>query len=88
MKRELERIKRERQEKKEKEERERAAAEQESRERDIALGNPLLNKPDFNIKRRWDDDVVFRNQARGTDDKGKKKEFINVSTLSLVWVLM
>ncbi|KAM7197034.1 Pre-mRNA-splicing factor Cwf15/Cwc15 [Naviculisporaceae sp. PSN 640] len=75
--RELARIKREKQEKKEQEERERAAAEQESRERDIALGNPLLNKPDFNIKRRWDDDVVFRNQARGTDDKGKKKEFIN-----------
>jgi hypothetical protein len=38
-----------------------------------------LNKPDFNIKRRWDDDVVFKNQARGTEDKGKKKEFINVS---------
>ena len=26
---------------------------------------------------RWDDDVVFKNQARGTEDKGKKKEFIN-----------
>ena len=63
-------------------ERERAAAEQEARERDIALGNPLLNKPDFNIKRRWDDDVVFKNQARGTEDKGKK-EFINVSFLHL-----
>ena len=61
-------------------ERERAAAEEEARERDIALGNPLLNKPDFNIKRRWDDDVVFKNQARGTEEKGKKKEFINVSS--------
>ena len=40
-----------------------------------------MNKPDFNIKRRWDDDVVFKNQARGTEDKGKKKEFVNVSTL-------
>ena len=28
---------------------------------------------------RWDDDVIFKNQARGTDDKGKKKEFVNVS---------
>jgi hypothetical protein len=28
---------------------------------------------------RWDDDVVFKNQARGTDDRGKKKEFVNVS---------
>lgn len=28
---------------------------------------------------RWDDDVIFKNQARGTEDKGKKKEFVNVS---------
>jgi hypothetical protein len=41
------------------------------------------------MKRRWDDDVVFKNQARGTEDKGKK-EFINVSCLPVresVWVL-
>lgn len=44
---------------------------------DIARGNPLLNPRDFTIKRRWDDDVVFKNQARGTEDRGKKKEFIN-----------
>ncbi|ELQ42125.1 pre-mRNA-splicing factor cwc15 [Pyricularia oryzae Y34] len=75
--RELEKIRRERAEKREREEREKAAAAEEERERDIALGNPLLNKPDFNIKRRWDDDVVFKNQARGTEDKGKRKEFIN-----------
>lgn len=59
-------------------EREKAAAEEAEREHDIALGNPLLNpKSDFNVKRRWDDDVIFKNQARGTDDKGKKKEFVN-----------
>ena len=52
LQRELERVKRERAEKREREEREKAAAEEEARERDIALGNPLLNKPDFNIKRR------------------------------------
>lgn len=76
----MEKIKRERAEKREREERERAREEEEERERDIALGNPLLNpKQAFNIKRRWDDDVVFKNQARGTEDKGKKKEFINVS---------
>lgn len=34
------------------------------------------------MKRRWDDDVVFKNQARGTEDKGKK-EFVNVSKLCL-----
>lgn len=75
--RELEKIRRERAEKREREEREKAAAASEEREKDIALGNPLLNKPDFNIKRRWDDDVVFKNQARGTEDKGKRKDFIN-----------
>ncbi|OLN81624.1 Pre-mRNA-splicing factor cwc15 [Colletotrichum chlorophyti] len=77
LQREMEKIRRERAEKREREERERAKIEEEARERDIALGNPLLNKPDFNMKRRWDDDVVFKNQARGTEDKGKSKEFIN-----------
>ncbi|KAF8473933.1 Pre-mRNA-splicing factor Cwf15/Cwc15 [Kalaharituber pfeilii] len=75
--RELEKIKRERAEQREKEERERAAAEEAKREVDIARGNPLLNPDAFSVKRRWDDDVIFKNQARGTDDKGKKKEFVN-----------
>ncbi|RAK81788.1 uncharacterized protein BO72DRAFT_465170 [Aspergillus fijiensis CBS 313.89] len=74
--RELEKIKKERLEQKEKEERERAAEEEEKREYDIARGNPLLNPQDFNLKRRWDDDVVFKNQARGTEDK-RGKEFVN-----------
>jgi protein CWC15 len=56
---------------------EHAAQEEEQREIDIARGNPLLNTRDFTMKRRWDDDVVFKNQARGTEDKNKKKEFIN-----------
>ena len=30
----------------------------------------------LNSSSRWDDDVVFKNQARGTEDK-KKKEFVN-----------
>ncbi|OTB06891.1 hypothetical protein M426DRAFT_318605 [Hypoxylon sp. CI-4A] len=77
LQRELEKIRRERAEKREKEEREKAAAEEAEREKDIALGNPLLNPQNFNMKRRWDDDVVFKNQARGTEDKGKRKEFIN-----------
>ncbi|KMU85361.1 hypothetical protein CIHG_03145 [Coccidioides immitis H538.4] len=57
-------------------EQEKAAKEQEQREYDIARGNPLLNPQDFNVKRRWDDDVVFKNQARGTENKGQK-EFVN-----------
>ncbi|CAN8096465.1 unnamed protein product [Discula destructiva] len=77
LQRELDRVKRERQEKREREEREKQAAEAAEREKDIAKGNPLLNKPDFTLKRRWDDDVVFKNQARGTEERGKSKEFVN-----------
>lgn len=29
------------------------------------------------MKRRWDDDVVFKNQARGTENKNGN-EFVNV----------
>lgn len=75
--RELEKIKKERLEQKEKEEQEREAEEEEKREVDIARGNPLLNTQDFNMKRRWDDDVVFKNQARGTEQK-RGPEFVNV----------
>lgn len=37
----------------------------------------MLNPQDFSIKRRWDDDVVFKNQARGTENR-QDKEFVNV----------
>lgn len=74
--REFEKIKKERAEQKAREEAELAAEEQEKREENIALGNPLLNPKAFNVKRRWDDDVVFKNQARGTEQKGNK-EFVN-----------
>lgn len=74
--RELEKIKKERADQKAKEEAEKAAVVQEQREESIALGNPLLNPKAFNVKRRWDDDVVFKNQARGTEQKGGK-EFVN-----------
>ncbi|KAI9712115.1 MAG: complexed with cef1p [Bogoriella megaspora] len=76
--RELEKIKKERAEAKAKEEAERQAKEAEKREVEIARGNPLLNtKQEFGVKRRWDDDVVFKNQARGTEEKEKRKEFVN-----------
>ncbi|KAJ2012614.1 complexed with cef1p [Coemansia sp. S85] len=68
--RELEKIKRERAEEK--------AREEETVERaEGVLGeNPLLSKRDFSVKRRWDDDVVFKNQALGDDGKTKKR-FVN-----------
>lgn len=74
--RELEKIKRERAAAKAKEEAEKATKEQDAREEEIAYGNPLLNPKAFNVNRRWDDDVVFKNQARGTEQK-LKKEFVN-----------
>ncbi|KAJ1965200.1 complexed with cef1p [Dipsacomyces acuminosporus] len=76
--RELEKIKRERAEEKAREEKE--AMEQRLVDEEASssfLGeNPLLKKRDFAVKRRWDDDVVFKNQARDEDDKPKKR-FIN-----------
>ena len=77
---ELERIRKERAE-----ESARAAAlaadEEEQRMRaEVAGGNPLLQESltkasDFRIKRRWDDDVVFRNQS--STEPVKQRRFIN-----------
>lgn len=76
--RELAKIKAERAETAAKEAAEKAKKDEEQRERDIALGNPLLNpQKDYGVKRRWDDDVVFKNQARGTEERGKEKRFVN-----------
>ena len=46
----------------------------------------MLEDAIAHIIARWDDDVVFRNQARGTENKGKK-EFVNVccSVLEAIW---
>lgn len=74
--RELAKIKAERAEQAAREAAEQSAKEDEQKEFDIARGNPLLNPKDYNLKRRWDDDVVFKNQARGTEEK-KGKEFVN-----------
>lgn len=44
----------------------------------IMTGNPLLNtQNNFKVKRRWDDDVVFKNCAKGEDGKKKEQHFIN-----------
>jgi len=42
------------------------------------VGNPLLSSTEIvsgKVKRRWNDDVVFRNQAKG--EPSTKKRFIN-----------
>ncbi|KAJ9182490.1 hypothetical protein P3X46_006481 [Hevea brasiliensis] len=73
---ELERIKKERAEEQLRQEQQRAAEELKAKEEQLLRGNPLLNNPtSFNVKRRWDDDVVFKNQARG--ETKTPKRFIN-----------
>ena len=57
---------------------------------EVRQGNPLLNQDEGAavqsgvaasnvIKSRWDDDVVFKHQARGAM-KNKKKSFVNDTT--------
>jgi len=77
---ELAKIRAERAATKAKEEAEAAAEEQAQMEEAALTGNPLLNaggaSSSGRLKRRWNDDVVFRNQARGEPDQNKKR-FIN-----------
>ncbi|XP_042005159.1 protein CWC15 homolog A-like [Salvia splendens] len=73
---ELERLRREKAEQKEREEREKQDEELKAKEEQLLRGNPLLNNPtSFSVKRRWDDDVVFKNQTRG--ETKTPKRFIN-----------
>lgn len=78
--RELAKIKAERAEAAAKQAAAQAAKDEEAREKEIAYGNPLLNgKQEYGVKRRWDDDVVFKNQARGQGEREKEggKRFVN-----------
>jgi protein CWC15 len=77
--REMAKIRAERAAQKAKEDAERDAEAEEQRTVNIALGNPLLNKPDYTVKKAWYDDTVFKNQARDDPDYSKKQrnEFIN-----------
>ena len=79
---ELEKIKQERAEEQERQQREVEEAEMREREERAIQGNPLLNDFDMQsttsevkLKRRWDDDVIFKNQSRGEDKP--QKRFIN-----------
>ncbi|RUS79717.1 hypothetical protein EGW08_012525 [Elysia chlorotica] len=78
---ELQRIKKERIEEKAKMEAERKAEEERIRTENILMGNPLMQPErqtttDFKVKRRWDDDVVFKNCAKG-DESRNSRGFIN-----------
>lgn len=89
--RELEKIKRERAEEKTRQEREQSAAQAAVREIEVATSNPLLNLAaalgqtpginttvpgTFSVKRRWDDDLIFKNQAMNQKKEGSG-QFVN-----------
>jgi protein CWC15 len=85
--RELEKIKAEREAERAKRKAEEEAAGKQSEEDAALSGNPLLaagkagggagggTGGGFGVKRRWDDDVVFKNQAK--DERKPRKRFIN-----------
>lgn len=74
--RELEKIKKERAQEKEKKEQLQQQLEEEQFQATLLSGNPLLAAPtDLRIKRRWDEDVVFKNQAKM--ESKPTKRFIN-----------
>lgn len=73
---ELNRLKKERAVEESKKEAENKAREEKIRIENILHGNPLNNKGEFKVKRRWDDDVVFKNCSRGDIDDNDKP-FIN-----------
>lgn len=85
---ELNKIKRERAQDTAKKTVEKQQEDERIRMENIVSGNPLLNysqaqaaKADLKVKRRWDDDVVFKNCARTEPDK-KNSQFINDSLRS------
>ena len=72
----------EKEEERKKQATEEAAKKDEEEREKLIKDNPMLRKelgiedePAFQVKRRWDDDVVFKNQAR-TEPK-RAKRFIN-----------
>nr|CAG4644457.1 EOG090X0IT3 [Lepidurus arcticus] len=81
---ELQRIKQERAAEQAKREMEKRQEEERIRTDNILKGNPLLNyassaaaaKADMRVKRRWDEDVVFKNCSRAEPEK-KARQFIN-----------
>lgn len=83
---ELARIKKEREEDAARKAAEEAAIAEKEERQEMMRGNPLLqdklagdaavaNSASFALKRRWDDDVVFKNQAR--NEPKQQRRFVN-----------
>jgi len=65
--RELAKIKKEREEEEERKKEEQRQMDERSRRDEVMKGNPLVHgapSADVSLKRSWDDDTVFKNQAR------------------------
>lgn len=73
--RELAKIKKEREKEEEATKAIKKKEDDRSRRDEIMKGNPLLESGDFSLKRKWDDDTVFQNQARTAPKQ--KQRFIN-----------
>ncbi|EPZ31070.1 Cwf15/Cwc15 cell cycle control protein [Rozella allomycis CSF55] len=73
---ELEKIKEERKKEQGKLALEELEREEREKSNRAMIGNPLLNQDTGKLKKKWYDDVIFKNQARGSDQKPKKR-FIN-----------
>jgi protein CWC15 len=91
---ELARIKKERAAETARLEEQKRIEEEKIRMENILKGNPLLNPSaksstqasttEFRVKRRWDDDVVFKNCAKADSGTGDKRvaQFVNDSLRS------
>ena len=99
--RELEKVKQERREQQERQEQSAKTQQQLSREEEIARGNPLLNleralhgdkiptasEPLDAPQERWDDDLIFRNQAMNDENALSKRGFVNDLTRTCLELL-
>ncbi|XP_039768929.1 spliceosome-associated protein CWC15 homolog [Ornithorhynchus anatinus] len=81
---ELEKIKKERAEEEARKEREERAEKERIRSENVLNGNPLLKftglaqpQSNFKVKRRWDDDVIFKNCAKEVKGSKRDKKFVN-----------
>ncbi|CAN0280543.1 unnamed protein product [Ectocarpus sp. 4 AP-2014] len=77
LEKELEKIRKEREEARKKKEREEAEDEEKRKQEAAMTGNILLTQSNSSsqVKRRWNDDVVFKGQARTEPET--KKRFVN-----------
>lgn len=73
--RELQKIKKEREANEELQKVQQRKQDDRSRRDEVMKGNPLMSSSDFSLQRKWDDETVFKNQAR-TIPKGKQR-YIN-----------